>query len=112
MQMIYRSPLGPLAQLVSQIQRRAEVAVDQVPVSLQSERRRVVPHPALQPQRTEAGLDEHRGARVSQCVKPDAGQAGVHGGGDEHAPAQAALSDGLPLRPAKTYASSVASCAR
>jgi hypothetical protein len=51
----------------------------------------VVAHPTLQAQRAQAGLDEHRRARVTEGVEADAGQSGALGGGDEHAAAQAAL---------------------
>jgi len=46
---------------------------------------------ALQSQRAQTGLDQHRRARVTERVETDAGQAGTLGGGNEHASAQAAL---------------------
>lgn len=48
---------APLA-VPAQVERRAHVAVNQVPVGLECERGRVVTHPALQPQRTHTGLDD------------------------------------------------------
>jgi len=85
-----RSWLGP-SQLLAEVEPGSEVAVDQVPVGLESERGRVVAHPALQAQRAQSGLDQHRRARVTKGVEADTGQAGALGGGDEHAAAQAAL---------------------
>jgi hypothetical protein len=52
---------------------------------------RVVAHPALQAQRAQTRLDEHRRARVTERVEPHPGQSRAVGGADEHAAAQAAL---------------------
>jgi hypothetical protein len=68
-----------------------EVAVDEVSVGLQRERGGVVAHPALQAQRAQPGLDQHRRTGVAQRVEADASEAGARGGGDQDAAAQAAL---------------------
>jgi hypothetical protein len=59
----------------------------------------VVTHPALQPQRTHTGVDEHRRARVAESVKADAVESGTLRGGDEYPPAQAALIGGAARAP-------------
>jgi len=79
------------AQLNPEVEGWAEVAVDEVSVGLERERRRVMTHPALQAQRTQAGLDEHRRARVAKRVEADTSEAGARGGGEQDAAAQAAL---------------------
>ena len=76
--------------------RGPEVAVEQVAVRLKCERRRVVPHPALQAQRVHAGRDQQRRARVPQGVEADTSKGR---GGHEHASAQAANVRGRPSRP-------------
>ena len=98
---------GP-RQLLADVECGSEVAVDQVPVGVEGERGRVVAHPALQAQWAQTGLDEHRRAGVPEGVKADTGQASALGGGDEHAPAQAALIGRAAVATRKTNASSTA----
>ena len=60
------------AQLLAQVKRGPEIAVEQVTVGLERERRGVVSHPPLEAQHAQSGLDQQRGARVAPRVKADA----------------------------------------